>query len=140
MVQWQPFHLFVSVMYLCIISRCKHYLENTQKNTGDKETIEVFGSSCTAGSKPPKHHIYRQVFPNWDLLKDVAYVTLECQIKTLGEENHTSWDFGNQKCNRKSCCSPCKLVSYKLEILGKAHDSRILCVISTIPLLKSLPK
>lgn len=73
MVQWQPFRIFVSVIYLGMVSHWwKYYLENTEKNTSDKKTIEVFGSSCTAGSNPPKYHIYGQVPPNWDLLKDVT--------------------------------------------------------------------
>lgn len=39
--------------------------------------MEVFGNSCTAGSKPPKYYVYGQVLPNWDLLNDVTYVALE---------------------------------------------------------------
>lgn len=56
-----------------------YYLKDTEKNTSDEKTTEVFGSSCASGSNPPQYHIYRQVLPNWNLLKDVTYVTLEIQ-------------------------------------------------------------
>lgn len=55
----------------------RYYLKDTEKNTGDKKAMEVFGNSCTAGSKPPKYYVYGQVLPNWDLLNDVTYVALE---------------------------------------------------------------